>query len=133
MYQTLNLSHADAQEIVDAVRRRVEADKKAVAIAVTDSHGELVAFLKMDGCHLPPVQIAINKAFTAAREKRPSGAVGESSRTHPFPMTNFGDLRYTGFPGGVRSSWMARSWARSGSAASTRKRRPSWAPSPWTS
>ena len=101
MYQTLNLSHADAQEMVDAVCRRLEADRKAAAIAVTDSHGELIAFLKMDGCHLPPVQIAVNKAFTAARERRPSGAVGESSRTGPFPMTNFGDLRYTGFAGGL--------------------------------
>ncbi len=101
MYQSLNLSHADAQEMVDWVRRRVEADRKAAAIAVTDSHGELIAFLKMDGCHLPPVQIAINKAFTAARERRPSGAVGESARTHPFPMTNYGDLRYTGWNGGV--------------------------------
>ncbi len=101
MYQSLNLSHADAQEMVDWVRRKVEADRKAAAIAVTDSHGELIAFLKMDGCHLPPVQIAINKAFTAARERRPSGAVGESARTHPFPMTNYGDLRYTGWNGGV--------------------------------
>lgn len=101
MYQTLNLSHAEAQEMIDAIRRRLEVEKKAAAIAVTDSHGELVAFLKMDGCHLPPVQIAINKAFTAARERRPSGAVGESSRTQTFPMTNFGDLRYTGFAGGV--------------------------------
>ena len=101
MYQTLNLSHAEALEMIDALRRRLEGEKKAAAIAVTDSHGELVAFLKMDGCHLPPVQIAINKAFTAARERRPSAALGESSRTHPFPITNFGDLRYTGFGGGV--------------------------------
>ncbi|HTO21314.1 MAG TPA: heme-binding protein [Spirochaetia bacterium] len=101
MYQTLNLSHADAQQMVDAVRRRVEADHKGAAIAVTDSHGELIAFLKMDGCHLPPVQIAVNKAFTAARERRASGAVGESSRNHPFPMTNYGDLRYTGWAGGM--------------------------------
>ena len=101
MYQTLNLSHADAQKMIDAVRGNVEAEKKAGAIAVVDTHGELVAFLRMDGCPLPPGQIAINKAFTAARERRPSGAVGESSRTYPFPMTNYGDLRYTGWAGGL--------------------------------
>jgi glc operon protein GlcG len=100
MYETMNLSHGEAREMIDAVRRRLEAEKKAAAIAVTDSHGELIAFLRMDGCHLPPGQIAINKAFTAARERRPSGAVGESSRTQSFPMTNFGDLRYTGWVGG---------------------------------
>jgi glc operon protein GlcG len=101
MYKTLNLSHAEAQQMIDAIRRRLEAEKKAAAIAVTDSHGELIAFLRMEGCHLPPGQIAINKAFTAARERRPSGAVGESSRTRPFPMTNYGDLRYTGWAGGI--------------------------------
>ena len=101
MYGMLNLSHAEAQDMIAALRGKLEAEKKAGAIAVVDTHGELVAFLRMDGCHLPPGQIAINKAFTAARERRPSGAVGESSRTYPFPMTNYGDLRYTGWAGGL--------------------------------
>ncbi len=101
MYQSLNLSHADALEMVDAIRRQVEADKRAASVAVTDSHGELVAFLKMDGCRPSVVQIAINKAFTAARESRPSGAVGDAARTAPFPVTNYGDLRYTGWAGGM--------------------------------
>ncbi len=93
MYQALNLSHSDAQEMVDAIRRRLEADKKAASVAVTDAHGELVAFLKMDGCRPSVVQIAINKAFTAARESRPSGSVGDAARAAPFPITNYGDLR----------------------------------------
>jgi glc operon protein GlcG len=100
MYQTMNLSHAEAQEMIAAIQKKVEAEHKAASIAVTDSHGELIAFLRMDGCHLPPLTIAINKAFTAARERRESGAVGQSSQTHPFPMTNYGDLRYTGWAGG---------------------------------
>ncbi len=100
MYQTMNLSHAEAQEMIAAVQKKVEAEHKAAAIAVTDSHGELIAFLRMDGCHLPPLTIAINKAFTAARERRESGEVGQASRTYPFPMTNYGDLRYTGWAGG---------------------------------
>lgn len=100
MYQTMNLSHAEAQEMIAAVQKKVDAEHKAASIAVTDSHGELIAFLRMDGCHLPPVTIAISKAFTAARERRESGEVGKSSRTYPFPMTNYGDLRYTGWAGG---------------------------------
>ena len=100
MYQTMNLSHAEAQAMIDAIQKKLEAEHKAAAIAVTDSHGELIAFLRMDGCHLPPLQIAINKAFTAARERNESGAIGQESRTRPFPMTNYGDLRYTGWAGG---------------------------------
>jgi glc operon protein GlcG len=100
MYETMNLSHTDAMEMIDAVRSKVEAGGKAVCAAVTDSHGELIAFLRMDGCHLPPLSVAINKAFTAARERRPSGEVGKAALSAPFPMSNFGDLRYTGWAGG---------------------------------
>jgi glc operon protein GlcG len=100
MYQTMNLSHTEAQAMIGAIQKRLEAEHKAAAIAVTDSHGELIAFLRMDGCHLPPLQVAINKAFTAARERNESGAVGRASRSVPFPMTNYGDLRYTGWAGG---------------------------------
>ncbi len=101
MYQTMNVSHAEAQAMIAAIQKKVEAESKAAAIAVTDSHGELVAFLRMDECHLPPLYIAINKAYTAARERKPSGEVGASSRNGPFPMTNYGSLRYTGWAGGV--------------------------------
>ncbi len=100
MYQTMNLSHAEAQAMIGAIQKRLEAEHKTAAIAVTDSHGELIAFVRMDGCHLPPTQIAINKAFTAARERTESGAIGQESRTRPFPMTNYGDLRYVGWAGG---------------------------------
>jgi glc operon protein GlcG len=100
MYETMNLSHSDAMVAIDAIRVKMESARKAVCVAVTDSHGELIAFLRMDGCHLPPLSVAINKAFTAARERKPSAEVGQASLKAPFPMTNFGDPRYTGWAGG---------------------------------
>jgi glc operon protein GlcG len=100
MYQAMNLSHAEALLMVAAVQKKAESEKKACAVAVADSHGELLAFLRMDGCRLPSIYIAMNKAFTAAREEKPSGEVGESSRRTPYPMTNFGTLRYTAWAGG---------------------------------
>jgi glc operon protein GlcG len=101
MYQRYQLSHADALRIVDAIRAELEAGGKGAAIAVADSQGELLAFLRTDGCKLPSINIAINKAFTAAREGKPSRDIGESSRRQNYPMTNFGDLRYTAWGGGV--------------------------------
>ena len=101
MYQRYQLSHGDAMKIVDAIRAELERQGKGAAIAVADSQGELLAFLRTDGCRLPSINIAINKAFTAAREQKSSRAVGESSRSAPYPMTNFGDLRYTAWGGGV--------------------------------
>ena len=101
MHQRYHLSHADALRIVDAIRTELEANGKGAAIAVADSHGELLAFLRTDGCKLPSINIAINKAFTAAREGKPSREIGDSSRSQNYPMTNFGDLRYTAWGGGV--------------------------------
>jgi glc operon protein GlcG len=101
MYQSYHLSHADAMKIIGAIQARLEEEKRSAAIAVTDAQGELLAFLRTDGCKLPSIMIAINKAFTAARERKESFEVGESSRRQGYPMTNFGDLRYTAWGGGV--------------------------------
>ncbi|MCU0475605.1 MAG: heme-binding protein [Anaerolineae bacterium] len=95
------LSHADAQAILDAIRAECERKGQGAAVAVVDGHGELLAFLRMDGCGLPPIAIAQNKAYTAAREGIPSKLLGERSRAEGFPMTNFGELRYVTWGGGL--------------------------------
>ena len=101
MYQRHQLSHSDAQRIIDHLRAKLDEGRLGAAVAVTDSQGELIAFLRTDGCPLPSIQNAMNKAYTAAREKTESGNVGQASRVENFPITNFGDLRYTGWGGGV--------------------------------
>jgi glc operon protein GlcG len=108
MYQSHNLSHADALKIISAIQAELEKQGKAAAIAVVDSHGELIAFLRLDGCKLPSLNIAINKAFTAAREGKETKAVGQASRADGFPMTNFGDLRYTAWGGGIPLTYQGR-------------------------
>jgi glc operon protein GlcG len=101
MQQIVSLGHAEAMKIIDTLRQELDQEKKGAAVAVVDAHGELIAFLKTDGCRLSSINIAINKAFTAARERQESKAVGNASREQPFPMTNYGDLRYTAWGGGV--------------------------------
>jgi glc operon protein GlcG len=101
MRQSYQMSHADAVRVVEAVRIELERTGKAAAVAVVDAQGELLAFLRTDGCLLPSINNAINKAYTAARQRQSTGAIGESSRTKGWPLTNFGDLRYTGWGGGV--------------------------------
>ncbi len=95
------LSHADAWRIVDVIRDRLDSAGQGAAVAVVDEHGELLAFLRTDRCPLPSIGNAVNKAFTAARERVESSVIGEKSRTEEFAITNFGDLRYTGWGGGV--------------------------------
>jgi glc operon protein GlcG len=97
----MEIGHAEARALVTMVGDRLIANGEGAAVAVVDRHGELVAFLRTDGCGLASITIAINKAFTAARERVESSALGERSRIEGFPLTNFGDPRYTGWGGGV--------------------------------
>jgi glc operon protein GlcG len=95
------IGHKEARDLVAMVGERLEAQGRGAAVAVVDAHGELLAFLRTDGCRLPSINIAIHKAFTAAREGVESGVLGERSRTEGFPLSNFGDPRYVGWGGGV--------------------------------
>lgn len=101
MRQINELSHRDAQTIIAAIAAELERTGQGAAVAVVDTHGELMAFLRTDGCGLPPITIAQNKAYTAAREGIPSKLLGERSRDEGFPMTNFGELRYVSWGGGL--------------------------------
>jgi glc operon protein GlcG len=95
------IGSAEARRLVAMVGERLDAEGQGAAVAVVDPHGELVAFLRTDGCHLASINIAIHKAFSAAREGVESSVLGERSRTEGFPITNFGDPRYVGWGGGV--------------------------------
>ena len=101
MPERREIGHGEARALVALIADRLEADGLGAAIAVVDPHGELVAFLRTDGCGLSSITIAIHKAFSAARQGVESSVLGERSRTEGFPMTNFGDPRYVGWGGGV--------------------------------
>lgn len=95
------LSHHDAMRVIELIRTELDQRSVGAAVAVSDEHGELIALLRTDGCPLPSINNAINKAYTAARERAPSGTVGRRAREEQWVLTNFGDLRYTGWGGGV--------------------------------
>jgi glc operon protein GlcG len=95
------IGHVEARRLVALIGDELDATGAGAAVAVVDAHGELVAFLRTDGCGLASINIAIHKAFTAAREGVESSVLGERSRTEGFPITNFGDPRYVGWGGGV--------------------------------
>jgi glc operon protein GlcG len=95
------VGYTEARALVGSVADRLESQGKGAAVAVVDAHGELVAFLRTEGCPLPSIKIATQKAFTAARERSESRALGDKSRAEDFPLTNFGELGYVGWGGGV--------------------------------
>src|SRR3990172_8181256 len=101
MPERREIGFIEARGLVAMIGDRLDANGQGAAVAVVDRHGELVAFLRTDGCGLASINIAIHKAFTAARQRVQSGGLGERSRTEGFPLTNFGDPRYVGWGGGV--------------------------------
>jgi glc operon protein GlcG len=103
MQHTLSLGHAEAQRAIQAIEAEARQRGKAVTIAVADAHGELVGLLRLDGAPLASIVIASNKAWTAARERKPTWDIGQRSR-HPeagFDLANYGDPRYVGWGGGL--------------------------------
>jgi glc operon protein GlcG len=103
MRTELTLSDSDAEVAITAIRDRLRADGKAAVTAVADAQGELIALLRLDGALRAPIQIAMNKAFTAAREKRPTFEIGRDVRNPDsgFDIAYYGDHRYVGWGGGV--------------------------------
>ena len=97
------IEYAEARRAIDAIYVEVLKRGKAGVIAVCDAHGDLIAFARMDGAPLSSITIAMNKAYSAARERKPSKEIGNAAR-HPekgFDIAYFGDARFTGWGGGV--------------------------------
>jgi len=60
------ITSAFAQELLGAAEKQATADGKPMVIAIVDREGTLKAFSRMDGAPLLSVEIAQNKAYTAA-------------------------------------------------------------------
>jgi glc operon protein GlcG len=103
MKSLATLSHADAQRALAAIQSELEQRGRAAVITVVDVHGELIALLRLDGAPFPSITIAANKAWTAARERKPSKELGQAARdaVTGFDMAYFGDSRYIGWGGGL--------------------------------
>ena len=103
MQTNLSLGHTEAQKAIHAIQSELEHRGKAAVIAVADAHGELIALLKLDGAAQASILIASNKAWTAARERKPSREIGQAARDprDGFDLAYFGDKRYIGWGGGL--------------------------------
>ena len=66
------ISEAGAQQVLIAAEHEAEALHAPCAIAVVDTSGILVAFLKMDGVRAGSPDLAIGKARTSALLQRPT-------------------------------------------------------------
>lgn len=103
MRATHSIDYSEARKIIDRIVEKALQMKKAAVIAVADSHGELIAFARMDGAPVSSIRIAANKAWTAARERKPTKEIGEKVR-HPekgHDIAYYGDPMFVGWGGGI--------------------------------
>jgi len=103
MRTTQSLDYSEARKIIDLIVGRALQMRKAAVIAVADPHGELIAFARMDGAPVSSIRIAANKAWTAARERKPTKDIGEKVR-HPekgHDIAYYGDPKFVGWGGGL--------------------------------
>jgi len=103
MIQSVSLGHSEAQQAIAAIQAELAQRGKAAVVAVADAHGELIALLRLDGAPPASILIAANKAWTAARERKPSREIGQAVRDsqHGFDIAYYGDPRYLGWGGGL--------------------------------
>lgn len=89
------------QQLVDKVVDIAGNNDQAIAVSVCDTHGELLAFLRMDHVSVQAGLLAQNKAYTSARDRQPSGNLGAWARETGKDLSYWTDSKITGFKGGV--------------------------------
>ena len=97
------IDYSEAKRAVDLIMEKALRMQKAAAIAVADSHGDLIYFVRMDGAPVSSIRIAMNKAWTAARERKPTKEIGDKVR-HPekgHDIAYYCDPKYVGWGGGL--------------------------------
>lgn len=103
MRKLQTIEYSEAKRIIDAIVDKLMEEGKAAVVAVADTHGELIAFARMDGAPISSIRIAQNKAWTAARERKPTKEIGDKIR-HPekgFDIAYYGDPKFVGWGGGL--------------------------------
>ena len=97
------IDYSEAKKIIDLIVERAAQMQKSVVVAVADPHGELIALARMDGAPVSSIQIAANKAYTAARDRKTTKEIGEKVR-HPekgHDIAYYGDPKFVGWGGGI--------------------------------
>jgi glc operon protein GlcG len=97
------IDYSEARRAVDLIVEKALQMQKAAAVAVADAHGDLLCFARMDGAPVSAILIAMNKAWTAARERKPTKEIGDKVK-HPekgHDIAYYGDPKYVGWGGGI--------------------------------
>jgi glc operon protein GlcG len=101
MLPQLSLGLEEAQKVIAAVFEQAKIDGRAVAVAVVDNHGELIACARMDGAHARVLRHAIRKAYTAAVMGRDTLAFKKDMQDAGRTLSDYDDGSLTTLQGGL--------------------------------
>ena len=102
MFQKECLGLAETRAAVAAVLDEASKLPDApIAVAVVDDYGRLVYFARMDGCPPVVIELAINKAYTAAVALLDTLAFAERDKGWGRELATYGDARFTYLQGGL--------------------------------
>lgn len=77
MIAVRRLDAQEARALVEGAQRQATAIGVPMCIAVVDESGSLLAFERMNGGKIHSIQVAIDKAFTAASARCPTHELAE--------------------------------------------------------
>jgi uncharacterized protein GlcG (DUF336 family) len=66
MLPQFSIGLEETQRAIAATFEQAKQNARAVAVAVVDNHGELIAWARMDGAHARVLRHAIRRAYTPA-------------------------------------------------------------------
>lgn len=90
-----------AQTIIQKALEIAKKRNLEIAIAVTDEHGETTCFARTDRSSYHAGVLAVNKAYTAARDRQVTRNLGDWAKETGKSMGFWTDSRFTGIAGGV--------------------------------
>jgi glc operon protein GlcG len=99
-----SLKYKDCIDCIHAIMEVASKDGKApIAVSIVDSHGDLVAFGRMDGTFTRSVHLSRNKAFTAVFMGRDTHEFRDMLTRGNIDIVSFGRPgELTALPGGAR-------------------------------
>ncbi|TDE25554.1 heme-binding protein [Vibrio owensii] len=95
------MKYVQVQTLIQTALEIAAARKQNIAVAVVDTHGELLGFARMDDVSVQAGLLAQNKAYTSARDRQLSGNLGAWARETGKQLSYWTDPKITGFMGGV--------------------------------
>jgi len=97
------VDYSEAKQAVNLITARLSEMKRAAVVVVADANGDPICLARMDGAPISSIHIAMNKAWTTARERKPTKDIGEKVKhpTRGHDIAYYGDPKYIGWGGRI--------------------------------